>query len=277
MFAAALFVTLLGAPGPVVVGPGEAFGVQGAIALKSLQVLDFDAKRGLLALKVRTTALPYHDASSEDSSDVAPADCGYAGFQKTPYDGVTLLLWDLERKNVEEWVIYRATHNAKDCTAPAVSKKNLAEAKAALEKAKLKSTGEAPAEPVERLEALRLPLGERKVALTFAQQEVEICDGERAPTEVWEKEARREACQGPTSAMNQAVTLLVNIDKRPAYLRWDTYETGYGRSAEFSVVQFASSGSKVVLIEQLRLNGGMAGEAEGAWRLSCSPILELGP
>ena len=106
MFAAALFVTLLGAPGPVVVGPGEAFGVQGAIALKSLQVLDFDAKRGLLALKVRTTALPYHDASSEDSSDVAPADCGYAGFQKTPYDGVTVTGWPvgtIVRGNTVMW------------------------------------------------------------------------------------------------------------------------------------------------------------------------------
>ncbi|WP_249346558.1 hypothetical protein [Corallococcus exiguus] len=140
-----LLTGLMLAASPVVSSPihSGVVAASGGVEIRSLIVLGADVDRGLVGLKVVTTAKAYEqtDNSTGASEHVKPTNCLYAGMNKTPFDGVMLALLRSGAKDPDEWEVYAAaldgSYNGARCTPPAVSKERLAQAKAAFAKASL--------------------------------------------------------------------------------------------------------------------------------------------
>jgi hypothetical protein len=276
-----LLMSLVLAASPVVSSPMDpgVVAFHGSYEIRSVTVLGADVERGLVGLKVVTTAKAYDetDSSSERTERLKPENCRYVGMNKTPFDGVELALLRSGAKAAESWVVYAARHQGgryvtymgPACTPREVSKERLAQAKAAFAKAKL------PMDKAVQFTAtpdakgqLSLKLGDRTVELRTTEQD-EDCGGEDSSARF-----KAASCSGGFEAV-RVVTVLA--DDKPVLETWATYEKAYAGSGTYEVLGAFVSGTKVMLLQQFTTESGMKGPSMTSTVISVSPVLDLAP
>ncbi|RKH07697.1 hypothetical protein D7X32_01080 [Corallococcus carmarthensis] len=223
-----------------------------------------------MGLKVVTTAKAYDelDGSSVGTERITPARCQYAGMNKTPFDGVMLALLRAGADD-ESWEVYEPTHHASGCTAPAVSKARLAEAKAAFAKANMPMDKEVPFTATPDAKGrMSLKLGDRTVVLQAVEKD-EACDAEAQPEKV-----KASHCD---EANDRILIVTVLADGKPVHESWGTYTASYAGHASLKVMGAFVSGTKVLLLQRFTVGSGMKGPSEASTTLSVSPVLDFAP
>ncbi|MCY1015363.1 hypothetical protein [Pyxidicoccus sp. MSG2] len=243
--------------------------VSGAVEIRSISPLGVDVNRGLVGLKIVSTAKAYteQDSSSEREERIEPTRCRYAGMNKTPFDGVTLALLHAAADDEESWEVYAPAYDGSKCTAPGVSKARLAQAKAAFAKANMtlgKEVGFAATPDASG--QLSLKIGDRTVVVRTSQA-VYDCDAEAHPAKV-----KASRCE---EANDQILSVTFTVDGKAFYEFWDSYRAIHAGSAEFEVLGAFVSGTKVLFLQRFKTESGMEGPSSADTIISISPVLDL--
>lgn len=253
---------------PVSSGVGA---VSGAVEIRSISLLGVDVNRGLVGLKVISTAKAYKeaDSSSEQEELFEPARCRYPGMKKTPFDGVMLALLHAGAEDEASWEVYEPAYDESRCTAPGVSKARLAQAKAAFAKANMPLGKEVQfaATPDARGQ-LSLKVGDRTVVVRTSK-DVYDCDAEAHPAKV--------QASGCEAVNDQLLSVTFTVDGKAFYEFWNSYRAVHGGRAEFEVLGAFVSGTKVLFLQRFTTECGMEGPSSAETTLSVSPVLDLAP
>ncbi|PTL85027.1 hypothetical protein [Vitiosangium sp. GDMCC 1.1324] len=243
--------------------------VSGAVEIRSLSLLGVDVNRGLVGVKVVSTAKAYTetDGSSVGEERFAPTRCHYAGMNKTPFDGVMLALLHAGADDEASWVIYEPAYDESRCTAPAVSKARLAQAKAAFAKANITMDQKVEfAATPDAKGQLSLKIGDRTVVVQTSKK-TDDCDAEADPAKV-----KASRC---AEGFDRILTVTFAVDGQPFYQSWDSYTAAYAGSAELEVLGAFVSGTKVLFLQRLTTASGMQGPSSAQTTISVSPVFDF--
>jgi hypothetical protein len=260
-----VFAAAPSAPNPKDV---EIAATRGAVEIRSLTLLDVDVERGFLGLKVVATAKPYteDDHSATGAVHVEPSSCDYAGMKKTPLDGVTLALMHAGADDTGSWEVYAPPHEK--CTEPAVSKARLAQAKAAFAQVNMRMDKEIkPTATPNAQGEMSLKVGERTVVLATRETD-ESCFAEAPP-----EKYKALGCDPVTGDRVHTLTFLADGKQLHESVR--VYPGASAGSAHVEVLGAFVRGSKVLLLQKITTEVGMAGPALSATDLRLSPLLDL--